>query len=226
MTVPAESVLFNIACDTRPVFERVLGTGRGPTGLKDSEVGLRPLAVAAHQLQAAHVGAEIESLVCDPSMEPALRLLATDYGSAAQASLNLAVRCSVTAVDLCVAAVGRLCRTWPSAKGREADTGVLSARPGDFTSQDPAVTRAVQVLATAIATPDWADITELRDHLTHRNVVQGVTGYIGPPPDPPVFSWAHSSAEFAGTQEPLDRLTRTVVDHAESIFRDVCAALT
>jgi hypothetical protein len=225
MTVPPESVLFNIACDTRPVFERVLGTARGPTGLKDSELGLRPLAIAAQQLQAAHVGAQIESLVRDPSMEPALRRLATDYGSAAQATLNLAVRCSVTAVDLCVAAVGRLCGTWPKPNGHEADTGILDRRAGDFVSADPAVAHAVQVLRLATAASDWVHIIDLRDHLTHRNVVQGVTGYIGPPPDPPVFTFAHLSALFAGTQVPLDELTRTIVDHAEHIFRDVCAAL-
>jgi hypothetical protein len=225
VTVPPENVLFDLACDTRPVFERVLGTALDPTGLKESEVGLRPLAVAAQQLQAAHVGAQIESLVCDPAIAPALKRLATDYGSAAQATLNLSVRCSVTAVDLSVAAVGRLCGRWPDRRGREADTGVLASKPGDFTSHDVAVGRAVRVLTDAIASPTWRAIAELRDRLTHRQVVQGVTGYAGPPSGPPSFTFAHGSADFGGRQVPLDQLTRTVVDHAESIFRDVCACL-
>lgn len=67
------------------------------------------LAVAALQLQAAHVGANLAELSNDGEHTLTLQLVATDYGGVSQASLNLAVRCSATAIDLCAAAVARLC---------------------------------------------------------------------------------------------------------------------
>jgi hypothetical protein len=226
MTVPPESELFNVATATRPTFERVLGTQLDADGLKASEVGLRPLAVATHQLQAAHVGAHLESLACEPTMGDVLRDIVTDYGSLAHASLNLTVRCSESAVDLCAAALGRLCETWPKASGREADVATLHDRPKDFASPDTAVSAAVTVLTAATAQSSWDDVQDLRHRLTHRTVVRSHMGYVGPTPVPAPLFFAHSSALLGGKHVDLDVLTRDVVALAESTFRDVCQHLT
>lgn len=109
MAVPVESELFNIAVDTRPLFTRVLGAR--------AEESMAFLAVAALQLQATHVGAYLAELSNDGQHTPALQLVATDYGGVSQASLNLSVRCSVTTIDLCAAAIARLCGQIPAGVG-------------------------------------------------------------------------------------------------------------
>jgi hypothetical protein len=98
--VPEEQVLFDIAWGTRDGCRRVYA--------KNPEDVITLLAAAAFQLQAAWVGSRMAAMANDAEYTPILRQIATDYGGISVAALNLSVRCSVTAVDLCGAALGRL----------------------------------------------------------------------------------------------------------------------
>src|SRR5439155_24155530 len=98
--VPEEREFFEVATATRDACLRVVPG--------DVEAVVALLAIGAFQLQAAHVGARLARMANDGACTAALREVATDYGGVFSASLNLTVRCSVTTVDLCAAALARL----------------------------------------------------------------------------------------------------------------------
>lgn len=118
----------------------------------------------------------MERLALDATAGDALRLIADSYDTLSFASVNLAVRCSITAIDLCAAALGRACQSWPTSKGREADLGDVIAKPRRFVSDDAAVQRAISVLTAVVTDTRWTDLGDLRDRLTHRHVPRGVVG--------------------------------------------------
>jgi hypothetical protein len=239
----ASTPLFDLATTTRPTFRRVLGTEGNEAGQPVAEIGMRPLVVGALQLDAARLGARLEHLAVDPAAGDALRLIADDYGVLSLASVNLAVRCSITAIDLCAAALGRLCTTWPTADGWEADVAALgnNKTKATFRSDDVAVTTALDVLRSAAAGDRWLDLVRLRHQVTHRHILRSVEGYAHivldsfgsleiatQPPVPEVptaLTFAHSSVEMGGVHVPLDKVTADAVATAEDIFRRVCAAL-
>jgi hypothetical protein len=175
--VPDEALtLFDLATTTRPTFQRVLGTERNEDDQLVAEIAMRPLAVGALQLDAARLGARLERLAIDPAAGDALRLITDDYGTLSLASVNLAVRCSITAIDLCAAALGRLCTTWPSSDGWEADVGALDHKRTSewFQSNDVTVTAALSTLRAAVSSDRWRSLIALRHQLTHRHVLRGV----------------------------------------------------
>lgn len=125
--VPRAAELAEVADQTREACLRFLGENAG------SAHDL--LHAAAGQLHAAHVGARRAAMaVHGTSTEPLLLVAPDDAGNAAAAQ-NLAVRCSVTVVDLCAAALGRLAgqnlkpREWGAKEVRKHSSGGLPAGP-------------------------------------------------------------------------------------------------
>ena len=127
-SVPEEQVLFDIAWGTRD------GCGRVYAGNPEDVIKL--LGAAAFQLQAAWVGSRMAAMANDAAYTPILRTVATDYGGVSVAALNLSVRCSVTAVDLCGAALGRLTGLNTNVN-RESDAKDVRCRckPSDLSDQ-------------------------------------------------------------------------------------------
>jgi hypothetical protein len=215
VAVPVESELFNVAVETRPVFARVLGDR--------AEESMVFLAVAALQLQAAHVGANLAELSNDGEHTLTLQVVATDYGGVSQASLNLAVRCSATAIDLCAAAVARLCGQMPAGVVEYDARKLLGA---SLAPRDAAVRGALAALVARLTSPTWHALLELRHEVTHRREHRGIYGHIGEVPVPaPMAFPRHMDVRFDGVMVPLDVLTRKVVRFAEESFREVCHEL-
>jgi len=90
--VPEINPLFDVATGTGEAFQTIFGH-------REPYVGL--LGTASIKLQAAHVGARMASMASQGKHTRTLREVATDYDGVSSAAMNLAVRCSVTAVDLC-----------------------------------------------------------------------------------------------------------------------------
>jgi hypothetical protein len=215
VVVPVESELFNIAVQTRPQLARILGA--------HAEESITFLAVAALQLQAAHVGANLAELSNDSQHTAVLQLVATDYGGVSQASLNLAVRCSVTAIDPCAAAVARLCGRIPAGVV-EYDAGKLLA--ASLTPGDAAVRRAHAALIARLTTPTWPALLELRHEVTHRRIKRGIYGHIGEVFEPAAMAFPqHMDVRFDNEMVPLDVLTHDLVSFAEDTFLGVCHEL-
>jgi len=210
--VPNEFELFDVAVATREGCVRLVAA--------EAESVVSLLAVAGFQLQAAHVGARLAAMANDGKFTNVLRDLATDYGGVSSASLNLAVRCSVTVVDLCAAALARLDGRTPRS-GREFDTGEVAQyyrfnRPGARLESvaDPFLRR--------LGGPHWANTGLLRDDVTHKRYVRGIYGSTRQPPDPPPLAFPQQIDITWGAagMVPLDELTRQVVEFAEATFRE------
>jgi hypothetical protein len=86
--VPTEKELFELAVETRNGCRRFLGVS--------AETAVSLLAMAAFQLQAAHVGARMAAMANDGAHSDILHAVARDYSGVSSAALNLSVRCSVT----------------------------------------------------------------------------------------------------------------------------------
>ena len=215
--VPEEGELFSLAIQTREAVKSVLGD--------EHETVLGLLGVAAFQLQAAHVGNRIAFLADDPAATDALRMIATDYGGASSAALNLSVRCSVTAVDLCGAAIGRLIGHSLGSR-RECD----AAEIGEYFSHRRPSGRFSEGIAgylTSIKSQLWTDTVDLRDRLTHRPYSRGIYGGTRSPDEPPPLAWPrHIDVEWGHAgMTPLNDVAQQVVSFAESTFVDFCWSL-
>lgn len=216
--VPEERVLFDIAVGTREGCRRVYG------GNADDVIS--PLAVAAFQLQAAWVGARMAAMANHAEHTPALEGIATDYGGLSVAALNLSVRCSVTAVDLCGEALGRL--TGLSTKNDvwfDARNIRDNCRPAALADQ------RLAPLATAylqrVRDQAWRDTEKLRNEATHRRYQRGVYGSTRKPdPRPLAFPQQLDIDHKSWGMIPLDQLTTRVTEFAEETFREFCRALT
>jgi hypothetical protein len=215
--VPEQRVLFDIAVGTREGCRRVYGG--------NPEDVITPLAVAAFQLQAAWVGARMAAMANHAEHTPALEAIATDYGGVSVAALNLSVRCSVTAVDLCGAALGRL--TGLSAKDAWFDAGDIrqKCRPAALADQRLAPL-ATEYLAR-VKDQAWLDTEALRHEATHRQYRRGVYGSTGQPPEPGPLAHPQQLdiAHKSWGMHSLDQLTERVTRHAEGTFRRFCGTL-
>jgi hypothetical protein len=214
-TVPHERELFEVAVATRDGCTRIVGSQA------ESVVSL--LAVASFHLQSAHVGARLASMANDENASQLLREVATDYGGVSSASLNLAVRCSVTAVDLCAAALARLDGISRGQSGREFDAGGISHHYRSNAPGESLSCVALPFLAR-LESKIWTDTTHLRHELTHRRYVRGLHGSTRKPPEPTPLAFPAQIDVPWGTagMVPLDGLTAQIVDFAESTYRQFC----
>lgn len=215
--VPEERVLFDIACGTRAGCTNVYGG--------DPEVVITLLAAAAFQLQAAWVGARMAAMANHSEYTPVLREIATDYGGVSVAALNLSVRCSVTAVDLCGAALGRL--TALNTKAREFDAAEIRQRCNPANLADGRLLALATSYLARVTAQAWRDTEDLRHDATHRLYKRGVYGSMGPLPDPPPLAHPRQLdiAHKSWGMRPLDELAAEVTGFAEDTFREFCAAL-
>ena len=215
--LPPSGELFDLGVQTRDACTRVLSESvQGPVSL---------LAVAGKQLEVAHVGARMAAMLNDGVHTLTLESIGGDHLGVALAALNLSVRCSVTAIDLCAAALGRLTGDYGS-KDRELDASealkLYGRRPVDLLSPviDPYLTR---VKATF-----WLDTVQLRDAVTHKLTRWGTTVSLGrEPPEPAPMAWVlQLNFPFGADWLPADQISRTVVDYADETFRQFCQNLT
>lgn len=215
--VPSERELFDLAVATRDSCAAVLGD--------TAEEAISLLAVAAFQLQAAHVGARIADMANVGEDTEGLRTIATDYGGAFSASLNLSVRCSTTVIDLCAAALGRLCG-FISSPNREMDAAevrrVLATK-----SAAPSLAVAADALLARMSSPEFSQLELLRHEVTHRRYRRGVYATTLSPPQPAPLAYPRQiDVQLGGEMVPLDVAARTIVDFADATFREFCANLS
>jgi hypothetical protein len=174
-SVPEEQVLFDIAWGTRDGCRRVYA------GNPEDVITL--LAAAAFQLQAAWVGSRMAAMANDAEYTPILRQIATDHGGVSVAALNLSVRCSVTAVDLCGAALGRLTGLNTDANYEFNARKVRDWRKPSDLSDQRLVPLATEYLER-VSQQEWLDTEALRHEVTHRHYKRGLYAHAGPRPNP------------------------------------------
>jgi hypothetical protein len=216
--VPKERVLFDIAVGTREGCRRVYDG--------NPEDVITPLAVAASQLQAAWIGARMAAMANHAEHTPILVAIATDYGGVSVAALNLSVRCSVTAVDLCGAALGRLSRL--SAKDAWFDAGDIRRKWGRAGLVDQRLAPLATAYLARVNDQAWLDTEALRHEATHRQYRRGVYGSTRqlPEPRPLAHPQQLDSDHRSWGMHPLDQLTERVTRDAEATFREFCGTLT
>jgi hypothetical protein len=217
-SVPEEQVLFDIAWGTRDACRRVYAG--------NPEDVIKLLGAAAFQLQAAWVGSRMAAMANDAEYTPILRTVATDYGGVSVAALNLSVRCSVTAVDLCGSALGRLTGLNTNVN-HESDAKDVRCRckPSNLSDQRlaPLATEYLQ----SVSRQEWLDTEALRHKVTHRHYKRGVYAYAGRRPDPaPLALPRQLDIEHRSWgMHPLDQMAVRVTRQAEATFRRFCDTL-
>jgi hypothetical protein len=216
--VPDERVLFNIAVGAREGCRRIYGG--------NPEDVITPLAAAAFQLQAAWVGARMAAMANHVEHTPVLEAIATDYGVVSAAAVNLSVRCSVTAVDLCGAALGRL--TGLSGKDGWFDAGDIRQKCRPTALADQRLAPLATAYLARVNEQAWIDTEALRHEATHRRYRRGIYATTRQPPEPRPLAYPqqldidHKSWGMI----PLDQLTGRVNELAEEAFREFCGTLT
>jgi hypothetical protein len=215
--VPKEQLLFDIAVGTREGCRRVYDG--------NPEDVIVPLAVAAFQLQAAWVGARMAAMANYAEYTPALETIATDYGGVSVAALNLSVRCSVTAIDLCGAALGRL--TALSAKDEWFDARIIRKKWGETALVDQRLAPLATAYLARVKDKAWLGTEALRNEATHRNYQRGVYAFVGQPPEPRPLAHPRQLDIDHRTwgMQALDQVTERVTRYAEATFRDFCLTL-
>lgn len=216
MQVPGETELFNAAVSTRDGCKRLLG--------ERSEDAISLLAVAAFQLQAAHVGAHMAEMAGEGRHSESLRDVATDYGGVFSAALNLSVRCASTAIDLCAASLGRLAGI-ASNPDREMDAAEF--RRAVRNRHVPALmAAATDSFLARLSSRDFADLETLRHQVTHKRYRRGVYGTTNSPPEPAPLAFPRQmDIEVGSRMVPVDKATRWCVELGEVTFRDLCGRL-
>jgi hypothetical protein len=215
--VPKERLLFDFAVGTREGCRRVYEG--------NPEEVIRLLAAAAFQLQAAKVGARMAAMASHAEHTPTLEAVATDYGGVSVAALNLSVRCSVTAVDLCGAALGRL--TGLNTKSKEFDAENVRKRCDPAALPDQRLAPLATAYLQRVRDQAWLDTEELRDEATHRPYQRGVYGSTRRrEPRPLAFPQQLDIDHKSWGMVPLDQLTERVTRYAEATFRGFCGTLT
>jgi hypothetical protein len=217
--VRPENELFELAVETRGGCRRfLLDSG--------AESVVSFLAVSAFQLQAAHVGARMAAMANDGAYSDTLRAVARDYGGVSSAALNLSVRCSVTAVDLYGAALGRLTSS-DEGSGRELD-GRSRVIYGRDAMPDPPLSPLIEAYMARVNDVMWRNTETLRDQVTHKLYKRGLYGSMSQPPNPaPLAFPQHIDIEHdKGGMVPLDQLSHDLVQFAEGTFRESCRILT
>jgi len=220
--VPSENELFELAVGTRDGCRRFLGD------LAESVISL--LAVASFQLQGAHVGARMAEMANDGAHTDTLRAIARDYGGVSSAALNLSVRCSVTVVDLCGAALVRLTGHHDGSK-REFDAKeareIYRRDPMPDPVPNPALFPLIGAYMNSVTSVPWSNTETLRHQVTHRKYKRGHYGTTHQPSDPaPLAFPRHIDVEHgkAGLI-PLDQLSRDLAERADNTFREFCRIL-
>ncbi len=215
--VPTEKELFELAVETRGGCRKSIEVS------VESVVGL--LAVAAFQLQAAHVGARMAAMATVGAHTDTLQAIARDYGGVSSAALNLSVRCSVTVVDLCAAALGRLTGHRDSS-GRELDARNAQKVYRDYPPDSP-LSPLIAAYLKRVTDEMWTNTEKLRDEVTHKLYKRGIAGSIGQAPNPaPLAFPKHIEVEHGdGGLVPLDQLSLDLVEFADETFRDFCRTL-
>ena len=155
----------------------------------------------------------------------ALEAIATDY-EGVSAALNLSVRCSVTAVDLCGAALARA--TGLSAKDASFDAGEVRQKCRSATLADQRLAPLAAAYLARVSDKQWRDTEKLRNEATHRRYQRRIYGTTRQPPDPRPL--AHPQQldidHKSWGMVPLDQLTARVTELAEETFREFCGTLT
>jgi hypothetical protein len=214
--VPGETELFDFAVATRAGCVAILGARA------EDAIGL--LATAAFQLQAAHVGARMAAMADDGAHTATLRAVASDYGGAFSAALNLSVRCSATAVDLCAATAGRLSghSTSPTREWDAADMVRMFKKSPPSSQLAPV---AGPLLARLNST-DWGNTEHLRHQVTHKRYKRGVYATTRQPPNPAPLAYPQQiDVEWGGGMVPMDVASSSIVDFADATFREFCTNL-
>jgi hypothetical protein len=188
--------------------------------------GLAARAVAALQIQTAQVGARMADMSNDGTRTQTLEAIATDYEGVSGAALNLSIRCSVTVVDLCAAALGRLCGRNKSRThewGANNALGAFDKAPASIT--DPLLS-LIDPYLKRLRSTDWASTSFLRNEVTHKAFVRGITGTFEQSPRPRPIAWpAQLEFKWGSDMVPLDQLSETVVRVAVDTFREFCTNL-
>jgi hypothetical protein len=217
-SVPQEADLFDIATATRAGCTAVYG------GNPEEVIAL--LAAGAFQLQAAWVGARMAAMANDANYTAVLREIATDYGGVSAAALNLSVRCSATAVDLCAAALGRLTGLNPKTdiefKARDIRRTCSPAR-----LSDERLVALATMFHACVSGADWRATELLRNEATHRRYQRGVYGTTRATPVPPPLAHPQQVDISHGTwgMIPLDKLAADTTRFADDTFREFCRLL-
>lgn len=216
--VPSENELFELAVETRDGCRRFLGVSA------ESAVSL--LAVAAFQLQAAHVGARMAAMANDGAHSDTLQAIARDYGGVSSAALNLSVRCSVTVVDLCGAALGRLTGHYDGS-GNEFDAEKARKKYRGNPMPDSPLSPLIEAYLERVTSDMWRNTETLRHQVTHKRYKRGIYGSTRQPPKPaPLAFPKHIEVEHGeGGLVPLDQLSHDLVKFAEHTFREFCRTL-
>lgn len=234
-SVPEESLLFNLACETRAGCRRVFQGNPeveahvGDNSKVEIEVEVEGvitlLAAAAFQLQGAWVGARMAAMANDAAYTGLLRAIATDYGGVSAAALNLSVRSAVTAVDLCGAALGRL--TGLNKKQHEWDAKNARKRCEPTELEDQRLGSLATAYLERVATKDWFGVEALRNEATHSLYKRGIYGAMGPVPDPPPLAFPRQLdiVHKSWGARPLDELVSRITTLADDTFRQFCTNL-
>lgn len=214
--VPPHTELFNIAVGTGDACRLFLGA--------DAELAISPLAIAAFQLQAAHVGARVAAMAPEAEYGEVLRAIVTDSEGGFSVSLNLSTRCSATVVDLCAAALGRLLGRSQSLS-REMDAAEIANSLKKAPAPEP-LAPVVAPFLVRLGSPDWHSIVNLRHAVTHKVYKRGVYGSTRKPPEPAPLAWPQQNdVEWGGTMVAMDAAAAAMVAFADDTFREFCGNL-
>ena len=142
------------------------------------------------------------------------------------AALNLSVRCSVTAVDPCGAALGRL--SGLSAKDAWFDAGDIRQKCRPAALADQRLAPLATAYLARVKDQAWLDTEALRHEATHRQYRRGVYASIGQRPEPRPLAHPQQLdiAHKGWGMHPLDQLSVLVDRYAEATFRGFCGTLT
>jgi len=214
--VPPHTELFNIAVGTRDACRLFLGT--------NAESAISPLAIAAFQLQAAHVGARIAAMATEAAYGEMLRAIVTDSEGGFSVSLNLSARCSATVVDLCAAALGRLLGR-SGLPSREMDAAEIANSLKKAPAPAP-LAPLVDPFVVRLGSTDWDSIVTLRHAVTHKVYKRGVYGSTRQAPEPAPLAWPQQNdVEWGGRMVAMDAAAGAMVSFADDTFREFCGNL-
>lgn len=208
--------LFDVAVGTKSVCARYLGD--------KAEAAITPLAVAAFQLQAAWTGVRLAEMCTRPDRTEFLREVAIDYDGASSSSLNLAVRCSVTVVDLCAEALGCLVGIPKPGGDRYRDAGNWLRPRNSMTTEDDDLQRLASWFLDQLETDEWRRMQDLRDQVTHKVFNRTVYMTAGAETSGSLAR-KHIDIHVQGEQTPLDELARSFVSFAENVWWTLCERL-
>ena len=150
-----------------------------------------------------------------------LRQVGTDYGGVFSAALNLSVRCSATAIDLCAAALGRLVGI-PTDPSREMDAGDFKRRISR-NLVEPLLASTTASFESRLSSTDFVKLETLRHQLTHKRYRRGVYGTTESPAEPARLAFPRQmDIELGGVLTPKDEAARWCVQFGETTFRDLC----